>query len=308
MKVGLIDVDGHSGFPNLALMKLSAWHKAQGDTVEWYEPLFATETFDKVYMSKVFTFTPDYQYAINAREIIKGGTGYKLYDRDLPQEIEYTFPDYSLYPNCNHAIGFLTRGCVRKCPWCIVPKKEGWIHDVNTWQNIKRPDSRDIVFLDNNVLASNHGIAQIEDMIGKNVRIDFNQAMDARLVTPEIAKILSRVKWMKYIRFACDTSAMIPIVTRTVKLLAENGVKPYRIFVYTLIQDVEESLNRIKAMDEIGVMPFGQPYRDFNGGEPAEEQKRLARWCNMKSVHRTTSYEDYSEEKMKAYKRRNDTE
>lgn len=303
MRIGLIDVDGHSGFPNLALMKLSAWHKAHGDSVEWYEPLFATEPFDKVYMSKVFTFSTDYQYPINAHEIVRGGTGYKLYDNNLPEEIEYTFPDYSLYPKCNHAIGFLTRGCVRKCPWCVVPKKEGWIHAVNTWDRIKRPDSRDIVFLDNNVLASDHGIAQIEDMIGKDVRIDFNQAMDARLVTPEIAKILSKVKWMKYIRFACDSSPMIPSVTRTVKLLEECGVKPYRIFVYTLIQDVDEALKRIEAMDALGVMPFAQPYRDFNGGEPSEEQKRLARWCNMKAVHRTTSYENYSVQKRKEYKK-----
>lgn len=298
MRIGLIDVDGHN-FPNLALMKLSAWHKAQGDEVEWYEPLMPT--YDKVYMSKVFTFTPDYEWAINARQIIKGGTGYGLY-YDLPKEIEYTFPDYSIYPQYPFAVGFLTRGCIRKCPWCIVPKKEGWIHAVNTWDKIKRPDSRDIVFLDNNVLASEHGIAQIEDMIGKDVRIDFNQAMDARLVTPEIAKILSKVKWIKYLRFACDTSAMIPILKRCVSYLAENGVKPYRIFVYTLIQDVDESLKRIEAMDALGIMPFAQPYRDFtNNIEPTEDQKRLARWCNMKATHRTVKYEDYSNEGRKKW-------
>ena len=293
MRIGLIDVDGH-GFPNLALMKLSAWHKANGDTIEWYEPLFAVEPFDKVYMSKVFTFTPDYPYPINANEISRGGTGYKLYDVNLPDEIENIFPDYSIYPKHKFAVGFLTRGCIRNCPWCIVPKKEGKLHAVNTWRNIKRPDSRDIVFLDNNVLASDHGIAQIEDMIGKDVRIDFNQAMDARLVTPEIAKILSKVKWIdSTLRFACDTSAMIPALRQAVAYLGENGVKPYRIFVYTLIQDVEESLARIKAMDEIGVQAFGQPYRDFDSGEPTNEQKRLARWCNMRSVHKSCSFEDY---------------
>lgn len=298
MKIGMIDVDGHSEFPNLALMKLAAWHKAQGDSVEWYYPILAYEPLDRVYMSKVFTFSPDYPFAINAKEIVKGGTGYGLYN-DLTPEIEYTFPDYSIYPKYKAAIGFLTRGCVRKCPWCIVPKKEGWIHAVNTWDKIKRPDSRDIVFLDNNVLASDHGIEQIEDMIGKNVRIDFNQGMDARLVTPEIAKILSKVKWIRYLRFACDTSAMIPIVERAVRYLEENGVKRYRIFVYTLIQDVDESLQRIKAIDALGATTFAQPYRDFNGGEPTEEQKRLARWCNMKAVNRTTSYENYSEEARK---------
>lgn len=292
MRIGLIDVDGH-GFPNLALMKLSAWHKSQGDDVEWYEPLFAVDPFDKVYMSKVFTFTPDYPYPINAKEISGGGTGYKDYEKVLPDEIENIFPDYSIYPKHKFAVGFLTRGCIRNCPWCIVPKKEGKLHAVNTWQNIKRPDSRDIVFLDNNVLASDHGISQMQDMIGKNVRIDFNQAMDARLVTREIADIISRLKWIEHIRFACDTRAMIPVIERTVAYLSERGVKPYRIFVYALIQDTEEAHKRICELDSIGVIPFGQPYRDFDGGEPTNEQKRLARWCNMRSVHKSCKFEDY---------------
>ena len=293
MKVGLIDVDSHSGFPNLALMKLSAWHKAHGDSVGWYQPLFTTEPLDIVYMSKVFTFTPDYPYVINAKKIVGGGTGYKNYT-DLPAEIEYTFPDYSLYPNVDYAVGFLTRGCVRKCPWCVVPKKEGWIHAVNTWQNIKRPDSRDIVFLDNNVLASEHGIAQMQDMIGKNVRIDFNQAMDARLVTREIAEIISKLKWIKYIRFAADTWNMLPVVEQAVSYLKEYGVKPYRVFVYALIQDVEEAHKRICELDKMGVMPFAQPYRDFNGGEPTDEQRRLARWTNMKAAHRSCTFEEFT--------------
>ena len=292
MNVALIDVDGHSGFPNLALMKLSAWHKAHGDSVEWYQPLFATEPFDRVYMSKVFTFTPDYPYIINAKEIVGGGTGYKKYE-DLSPEIEYTFPDYSIYPKVDYAVGFLTRGCVRKCPWCVVPKKEGWIHAVNTWQNIKRPDSRDIVFLDNNILASEHGISQMQDMIGKNVRIDINQAMDARLVTREIAEIISKLKWIKQILFAADTSSMVPVVRQAVEYLKEFGVNPRRIFVYALIQDVEEAHRRICELDKMGVDPFAQPYRDFDGGEPTAEQKRLARWCNMKAIHKTVSFKEY---------------
>ena len=303
MRIGLIDVDGHN-FPNLALMKLSAWHKQNGDEVEWYEPLMPT--YDRVYMSKVFTFTKDYPYAVNAKEIVGGGTGYGKYE-DLPNEIEYTFPDYSLYPQYPFAVGFLTRGCIRKCPWCVVPRKEGYIHPVNTWQNIKRLDSRDIVFLDNNVLASEHGVSQMESMIGQNVRVDFNQAMDARLVTPEIAEIIAKLKWIKYIRFACDTSSMIPAIERTVNLLGNHGVKPYRIFVYTLIQDCDEALKRIYAMDSLGVMTFAQPYRDFvNGYEPSEEQRRIARWCNMKATHRTVKYEDYSNEGRKEWHKKND--
>ena len=120
----------------------------------------------------------------------------------------------------------------------------------------------------------------------------------------DAARIVANLKWMKYIRFACDTSAMIPVIESAVEKLAKYGIKPYRLFVYTLIQDEAESLERIKALDKLGVMPFAQPYRDFVGGvEPSAEQKRIARWCNMKAVHRTTSYEDYSEEKRREYKR-----
>lgn len=291
MRIGLVDVDGHH-FPNLALMKLSAWHKAQGDLVEWHEPL-EPDQYDRVYMSKVFTFSQDYPWAINAKQIVRGGTGYGLY-QDLPAEIEYTFPDYSIYPKYPFAVGFITRGCIRKCPWCVVPRKEGWIHEANTWQNLKRQDSKDLVLIDNNILASDFGVSQIENMIGQDVRIDINQAMDARLITPEIAKILSKVKWIGgVLRLACDVSAMIPIVRQAVAYLSEAGVKPYRIFVYALIQDVEEAHRRILTLDEMGVEPFAQPYRDFTGGEPTREQKALARWCNMKSVHKTTKWEDY---------------
>ena len=165
MKIGLIDVDGHSGFPNLALMKLSAWHKSKGDTVEWYSPMFSGH-MDAVYMSKVFTFSDDFPYYVDADEVIKGGTGYKDYITVLPEEAEHIFPDYSIYPSCDYAIGFLTRGCIRSCPWCIVPKKEGTIRAYDEWEHIKRGDSNRILFMDNNVLASEHGIRQIENMGG----------------------------------------------------------------------------------------------------------------------------------------------
>lgn len=121
-KIGLVDVDGHH-FPNLALMKLSAWHKSQGDRVEFADPMFGH--YDRVYMSKVFTFTPDCPDYYPC-EVVRAGTGYKDYTTTLPDEIEHCCPDYSLY-GVDEAYGFLTRGCVNRCPWCIVPHKEGSI-------------------------------------------------------------------------------------------------------------------------------------------------------------------------------------
>lgn len=271
MKIGLHDSD-NTGFPNLALMKLSAWHKAQGDTVDWWTPLL---TYDRVYSSKVFTFTNENPYL--PPDTIKGGTGYGKLD-ELPPEVDAMFPDYSIYPKCDHAIGFLTRGCIRKCPWCIVPKKEGKIRPYRTWQEIKRPDSRDIVFMDNNVLAHEWGLKQIEDMGGKNVRVDFNQGLDARLITDDVAQMLARLKWINYIRMSADTDAMLDVVLTAIDRLGKYGVKPYRVFVYVLVQNVESGERRAIALRDVGANPFAQPYRDFTtNAEPPQEQRDLAR-------------------------------
>lgn len=278
MRVGLHDGDKNK-FPNIALMKLSAWHKAQGDTVEWWNPML---TYDRVYSSKVFTFTPECAYLPS--NTIKGGTGYGLYS-ELPEDIDAMFPDYSIYPDCRYAVGFLTRGCIRRCPWCIVPKKEGAIRPYRTWREIKRPDSRDIVFMDNNVLACPHGIEQIQDMIGQDIRVDFNQGLDARLVTPEAAVLLARLKWIRFIRMSCDTDAMLPVVLEAVNLLRAEGVKPYRVFVYLLVQDIDSAERRALTLRKAGVEVFAQPYRDFERDvEPTPEQKQFARWVNMKSI------------------------
>lgn len=152
MKIGLIDVDGHN-FPNLALMKLSAWHKSEGDTVEWH---WGFDHYDRVYKSKVFdcNYTADVDDPVNCDEIICGGTGYGL-DNKLPAGIEHTRPDYSLYPELTQdtAYGFLTRGCPRGCEFCIVSKKEGYAvfkeADLSEWWN----GQKYIKLLDPNITA-----------------------------------------------------------------------------------------------------------------------------------------------------------
>lgn len=157
MRVGLIDVDGHN-FPNLPLMKLSAYHKTIGDKVKWYDPLTAWKNpLDKVYMSKIFTFTDDYQHPVCAKEIICSGTGYDYPSggQKLPHEIEHIYPDYSLYPELckDTAYGFLTRGCPRGCSFCIVGKKEGMcsqkVADLSEFWN----GQKNIVLLDPNFFA-----------------------------------------------------------------------------------------------------------------------------------------------------------
>ena len=289
MIIGLHDGDGQTDFPNYALMKISAWHKAQGDQVEWWTPLM---NYDKVYSSKVFTFTEENPYL--PPDTIKGGTGYGMYT-DLPEEIDCMFPDYSIYPACDYGIGFLTRGCIRHCPWCVVPRKEGTIRAYRTWREIKRPDSKKIIFMDNNVLACPHGTEQMRDMIGQDVQIDFNQGLDARLIDDAVADVLSRLKWIRFIRMSCDTDAMLETVLGAISRLQQHGVKPYRVFVYLLVQDVKSAENRAIALRDVGAEVFAQPYRDFTtNAEPARELKRLARWVNRKEIFKTVkAFSDY---------------
>lgn len=287
-RIGIHDSD-RTGFPNLALMKLSTWHKQRGDVVQWWMPI---AEYGVVYSSKIFTFTPECDYL--PEDTIKGGTGYGVYD-DLPSEIDAMQPDYSLYPECKHAIGFLTRGCIRHCPWCVVPKKEGGYKPYRDWHEVKRPDSRDIVFMDNNVLAGEHGIRQLESMAGQDVRVDFNQGLDARLIDDGIAQILAKLKWIRFIRMSCDTIPMLDEVLKAVDRLEKHGVKPYRVFVYLLVQGIEDAEYRAVRLRDRGVDVFAQPYRDFtNEVQPTQEQRDFARWVNRKEIFKSTMrFQDY---------------
>ncbi len=293
MKVALVDVDGH-GFPNLALMKLSAWHKANGDSVEWYSPLFSRP--DRLYASKVFTFTPDYRdFAPCSPTPIRGGTGYDATVK-LPDEVEWTLPDYSIYPEFTPALGFLSRGCIRSCSWCVVPRKEGKIRVVDDVERISA-GRREVVLLDNNFLATPPEFVteQLAKAKTLKLKIDFNQALDARLVTERNAKELAETKWIHYIRFSCDTGAMLSHVAEAVRLVRSFGYRG-EFFVYVLAKEVEEAYDRIRRLTAIDkkIVPFCQPFRDFtSGGVPPVELRRLARWCNIQSIRKTVPFEDY---------------
>ena len=286
MKTGLIDVDGHN-FPNFALMKIASYHRQQGDTVEWVNHF---EKYDRVYKSKVFTFTPDNTTAVQSDEIVKGGTGYKMYNDLFCDDTE---PDYSLYPHYPHACGFLTRGCIRRCAWCIVPKKEGGIRAYRDMGTVLQ-GRKTAILMDNNVLASDHGLIQLERIVDMGCKVDFNQGLDSRLVTDEIARILSKIRWISCIRFACDTTPAVEPLVKAVEKLNRYGVKNYRIFVYLLVKDVTEANERCKILKKMGVNPFAQAYRDEeNKIKPTAEQKRFAWYVNQKAVFKSTEWEQY---------------
>ena len=206
MKVGLIDVDGHN-FPNLPLMKLSAWHKKNGDHVEWYEPMFSGH-MDRVYMSKVFTFTSDFEYYIDADEIVKGGTGYDYPSggKPLSDEIEHIYPDYSIYyeripETRNTAYGFLTRGCPRGCDFCIVKDKEGRcsrkVADLSEFWS----GQKNIKLCDPNMFACRDWKDLSKQLIESKSWVDFTQGCDIRIMTDEMASSLKQMK-IKEIHFA----------------------------------------------------------------------------------------------------------
>jgi len=290
MNIGLIDVDGKN-YPNLALMKISAYHKAKGHSVEMYSNF---EHYDIVYMSKVFTFTPDYDYFINnADKVIRGGTGYDVAGK-LPKEIDRMQPDYSLYPYIDKrtSYGFLTRGCPNRCKWCVVPRKEGKIQpymDIDEiTQDGKRPYA---ILMDNNILASDYGIRQLEKIADKGYHVDFNQGLDARLVTDDIARLLARIKWIRQIRFGCD---------RATDMIDKYGYKGM-FFFYCILIDFRESFERVNHWKHKGkrYIAHAQPYRDFGNTHQTipQWQKDMARWVDRKELFATTEFKDYSPRK-----------
>lgn len=299
MQIGLHDAEMEhikgKIFPNYALMKISAWHKAQGDNVEWWNPL---KRYNHIFSSKVFDFTPENPYL--PENTIRGGTGYA----DVPLEqtlsplIDEMFPDYSIYPACDYAIGYITRGCPNNCRWCVVPSKEGEIKPYRSWRQLIRPDSKKLVLMDNNILASDFGIAELESLVGSGYAIGLNQGMDARLVDERVAKILAGLKWIKYIRFSCDQQAQIEPIMRTTELLGKYGVKPYRLFIYLLVTaDIEDAARRVEALKRLGnITIYAQAERNERQGiVPNKMQLEFAQRYVYSGRYRLESWEQYLE-------------
>lgn len=304
MKIGLVDVD-RKNYPNLALMKISAYHKAKGDIVEFANPMF--QNYDRVYKSKIFTFTPDNMDVYNC-DVIKGGTGYDLHTV-LPDEIDRLQPDYSLYTKIDKrtAYGFITRGCPNKCKWCVVPIKEGAIKPYMDIDEISLGGRRDkIILMDNNILASDFGIEQLIKIADKGYHIDLNQGNSARLVTEEIADIFARIKWFgSKIRFAADTdrqgSEVYDAMYRIDRQREKRGMNPMYYLIYTMIDgDIKSCYDRIMRFHgNKRITVAAQPYRDFNNPKQVipQWQKDLARWAGRKELWKSFDFKDFEPRK-----------
>lgn len=294
MEIGLIDVDGHN-FPNLALMKISAWHKARGDYVEWHCGL---KHYNRVYMSRVFddTYSSDYEFCINADEVIRGGTGYDLKNK-LPDEIEHIYPDYSLYPELtkNTAYGFLTRGCPRACKFCIVAEKEGRcsrkVANLSEFWN----GQRNINLLDPNILACKDHIELLRQLADSKACVDFNQGLDIRCINNDNIELLNQIK-VKEIHFAWD-NPKDDLEKYFMKYRGKAKHKPHGHFgtVYCLTNfdgTHEEDLYRIYTLRDWGFDPYVMIYDKPNA---PRKTRLLQRWCNNKIIFRAEpNFEKYN--------------
>lgn len=303
-RIGLVDVDSHN-FPNLPLMKISAYHKKQGDDVEFMLPLMH---YDKVYVSKVFgdEYTQLPNFCIQADEVVYGGTGFAITvengkevyhkdrDKNLPYEIEHIYPDYSLYPELTKdtAYGFLTRGCCNDCSFCIVSKKEGRcsvkVADLDEFWN----GQKFIKLLDPNILACKDRIELLKQLRNSGARIDFTQGLDARFITEEIAYLLKDIK-KKSVHFAFDFMKNEKAIIK--------GLKTYNDIVGATDQDAvyiltnyntthEEDMYRLRMVQECGFLPDIRIYR-----KPTAPQitRDLQRWCNNRIIYKSTKWEEY---------------
>ena len=307
MLVGLLDVDSHN-FPNLALMKISAYHKAQGDTVEWWLPL---QTYDIVYVSKVFgdEYSPMEQGLINAKKIVYGGTGFAIKvvdgkevyvpedDKPLPDEVEHFYPDYSLYPEHTKdtAYGFLTRGCPNNCSFCLVSKKEGLkshkVADLSEFWN----GQKNICLLDPNLLACPQHMELLKQLAASGAWVDFCQGLDARFINEKNIELLTQIK-TKMVHFAFDFMKNEKRIIQGLKLVKERWNLPEgKTVVYVLTNydtTIKEDLYRVKRLNELLYRPDIRIYRK-NALPKRHILRDLQRWCNNRFIYKSCDFFDY---------------
>ena len=296
MNIGLLAF-GKRNFPNLALMKLSAYHKNKDDKVELFDRL--TMRPDKIYISVPFTWNLHNALAFKTLypdiEICYGGSAYSY--ECLSDEVEHMKPDYDLYP-ADFSMGFTSRGCLRRCKFCIVPQKEGHIRDHAHLGEFLDDRFNKLILLDNNLLAAPSSSATLKAIRQRGLSVDFNQGLDIRLITEENAHLIVDVDyrgyphWSRTLRFSFDNPANLKDVERGIKLLLDAGISARHLFFYilagyntTISQDVE----RVEFIAEYGARPFIMKYNRIS----SPELNKLAKWVNHIPYYQVVKFADF---------------
>lgn len=276
-----------SVIPNLALMKISAYYKEWCFEPEIYSPLFHS-AYCLIYASKIFKY-PHPNDAYVRDDMIKGGPGFNIHWK-LDSHIDHTYPDYELY-SCDYALGYITKGCIRNCKFCIVPEMEGRIHKFAELEEFCK-DQEKVRLLDNNILAYKDHITELKKLRDSKKRIDFNQGLDIRLITSENAKLLHEIKRWKglRLRFAFDDPSLEKIIKYKLEILNDVGISNGTIQFYVLIgfnTTHQENLMRVLFLKEKGIDVFAMPYNKMD-----PYQKNFARWVN-RYYYKYQTWEEY---------------
>ena len=292
MRTLLVDVD--SKIPNLALMHISSWRKSLGDEVG-----FSVSDPDRVYASCVFDWNRHKVDGLRVfyptAEIDVGGSGLSLSTSDrIPEEVWSMMPDYDLYPECDYDLGFTTRGCIRNCHFCVVPRKEGKIHVSQHPREFHLPGHRKAVFLDNNILAMRDWFFEVTDWCIQNrIAVDFNQGLDIRLMDSEITDRLAELRPINQWRVAFDSMAYREPLERGLQMMDKSGVNlRHKVEAYVYVHDgtqVDDAVERCNILRRYGVMPYPMFNRHAKRTKAMTDLKRWARpW-----LFYTVTWDDY---------------
>lgn len=317
--IGLIDVDGK--LPNIALMKISSYYKSLGEHVEFvryssFDMGRSKPKYEKIYASAIFT-----KSAKQCNDLIKiygdrieiGGTGFGDIKKELPPEIASCKPDFDLYraedifPRLRGigtreqkwrkaeqivkaGAGFTSRGCIRNCGFCLVPKKEGSFRQAAEIKDTINAKSDIIILHDNNLTADPHCIDKLHEIRDRKLIVDINQGCDVRLMTDDIAQAMSEVKHLRSIHYAWDLMPFENQVMEGIQMLS-RFIKPYRHLCYMLVgynTTFEEDMYRFHRLTELDIVPYVMRYNDL----PDERLRHFERWVNGK-IYKACRFEEY---------------